>query len=43
MSTTTKPINQKARVLILPMVICEACSAVLPLLVVVDLSMEHLK
>ena len=42
MSTTTKPINQKAWFLILPMLICVAFSAVLPLMVVVNYSVQDI-
>ena len=34
MSTTTKPVNQKAWFLILPVLLCVAFSAILPLMVV---------
>ena len=42
MSTTTKPVNQKAWFLILPMLICVAFSAVLPLMVVVNYSVQDI-
>ena len=42
MSTTIKPVNQKAWFLILPMLICVAFSAVLPLMVVVNYSVQDI-
>ena len=36
MSTTTKPVNQKAWFLILPVILCVAFSAILPLMTVVN-------
>jgi glycerol transport system permease protein len=41
-STTTKPINQKAWWLVLPVVICVAFSAVLPLMTVVNYSVQDI-
>ena len=38
MSTTTKPVNQKAWFLILPVILCVAFSAILPLM----LSLIHI-
>ena len=35
-STTTKPVNQKAWLLILPVIICVAFSAILTLMTVVN-------
>ena len=40
MSTTTKPVNQKAWFLILPVILCVAFSAILPLMTVVNYSMQ---
>jgi glycerol transport system permease protein len=42
MSTTTKPVNQKAWFLILPMLICVAFSAIVPLMVVVNYSVQDI-
>ena len=42
MSTTTKPVNQKAWLLILPVIICVAFSAVLPLMTVVNYSVQDI-
>ena len=42
MSTTIKPVNQKAWFLILPMLICVAFSAVIPLMVVVNYSVQDI-
>jgi glycerol transport system permease protein len=42
MSTTTKPINQKAWFLILPVILCVAFSAVLPLMTVVNYSVQDI-
>ena len=42
MSTTTKPVNQKAWFLILPMLLCVAFSAILPLMVVVNYSVQDI-
>jgi glycerol transport system permease protein len=42
MSTTTKPVNQKAWFLILPVLICVAFSAILPLMVVVNYSVQDI-
>jgi glycerol transport system permease protein len=42
MSTTTKPVNQKAWWLVLPVVICVAFSAVLPLMTVVNYSVQDI-
>jgi glycerol transport system permease protein len=41
-STTTKPLNQKAWWLVLPVVICVAFSAVLPLMTVVNYSVQDI-
>ena len=40
MSTTTKPVNQKAWWLVLPVILCVAFSAVLPLMTVVNYSVQ---
>ena len=40
MSTTTKPVNQKAWFLILPVILCVAFSAILPLMTVVNYSVQ---
>ena len=42
MSTTTKPINQKAWFLILPVLICVAFSAIVPLMTVVNYSVQDI-
>jgi glycerol transport system permease protein len=42
MSTTTKPINQKAWFLILPVLLCVAFSAILPLMTVVNYSVQDI-
>jgi glycerol transport system permease protein len=42
MSTTTKPVNQKAWWLILPVFICVAFSAILPLMTVVNYSVQDI-
>jgi glycerol transport system permease protein len=42
MSTTTKPVNQKAWFLILPMLLCVAFSAIVPLMVVVNYSVQDI-
>ena len=42
MSTTTKPVNQKAWFLILPVIICVAFSAILPLMTVVNYSVQDI-
>ena len=42
MSTTTKPVNQKAWWLVLPVVVCVAFSAVLPLMTVVNYSLQDI-
>ena len=42
MSTTTKPVNQKAWFLILPVLLCVAFSAILPLMVVVNYSVQDI-
>src|SRR5688572_3161844 len=42
MSSTTKPVNQKAWLLILPVLICVAFSAVLPLMTVVNYSVQDI-
>ena len=42
MSTTIKPVNQKAWWLILPVIICVAFSAVLPLMTVVNYSVQDI-
>ena len=42
MSTTTKPVNQKAWWLVLPVVVCVAFSAVLPLMTVVNYSVQDI-
>jgi len=41
-STTTKPVNQKAWWLVLPVVICVAFSAILPLMTVVNYSVQDI-
>jgi glycerol transport system permease protein len=41
-STTTKPVNQKAWWLILPVIVCVAFSAVLPLMTVVNYSVQDI-
>jgi glycerol transport system permease protein len=41
-STTTKPVNQKAWWLVLPVVVCVAFSAVLPLMTVVNYSLQDI-
>jgi len=41
-STTTKPVNQKAWFLILPVLICVAFSAVIPLMTVVNYSVQDI-
>ena len=40
MSTTTKPVNQKAWFLILPVLLCVAFSAIIPLMTVVNYSVQ---
>ena len=40
MSVTTKPVNQKAWFLILPVLVCVAFSAILPLMTVVNYSLS---
>ncbi|OSZ74006.1 carbohydrate ABC transporter permease [Hydrogenophaga sp. IBVHS1] len=40
MSNTTKPVNQKAWFLVLPVIVCVAFSAVLPLMTVVNYSVQ---
>ena len=42
MSTTTKPVNQKAWWLVLPVVVCVAFSAVLPMMTVVNYSVQDI-
>ncbi|WP_157268569.1 carbohydrate ABC transporter permease [Azohydromonas aeria] len=42
MSTVVKPVNQKAWLLILPVIICVAFSAVLPLMTVVNYSVQDI-
>ena len=42
MSVTTKPVNQKAWFLILPVLICVAFSAILPLMTVVNYSVQDI-
>jgi len=42
MTTTTKPVNQKAWFLILPVFICVAFSAILPLMTVVNYSVQDI-
>ncbi|MDO9279138.1 MAG: sugar ABC transporter permease [Polaromonas sp.] len=42
MSTTTKPVNQKAWFLILPVLICVAFSAIVPLMTVVNYSVQDI-
>ena len=42
MSTTTKPVNQKAWWLVLPVIVCVAFSAVLPLMTVVNYSVQDI-
>src|SRR3954471_7803013 len=42
MSTTTKPVNQKAWLLILPVLLCVAFSAILPLMTVVNYSVQDI-
>ncbi|MEJ8822139.1 sugar ABC transporter permease [Variovorax humicola] len=42
MSTTTKPINQKAWWLVLPVLICVAFSAIVPLMTVVNYSVQDI-
>ena len=42
MSNTTKPVNQKAWLLILPVLICVAFSAILPLMTVVNYSVQDI-
>ena len=42
MSTTIKPVNQKAWFLVLPVLICVAFSAILPLMVVVNYSVQDI-
>ena len=42
MSTTIKPVNQKAWFLILPVLLCVAFSAILPLMVVVNYSVQDI-
>ena len=42
MSTTTKPVNQKAWFLILPVILCVAFSAILPLMTVVNYSVQDI-
>ena len=42
MSTTNKPVNQKAWFLILPVFICVAFSAILPLMTVVNYSVQDI-
>ena len=42
MSTTTKPVNQKAWLLVLPVLVCVAFSAILPLMTVVNYSVQDI-
>ncbi|MCO4089822.1 MAG: sugar ABC transporter permease [Limnohabitans sp.] len=42
MSATTKPVNQKAWFLVLPVVVCVAFSAILPLMTVVNYSVQDI-
>jgi glycerol transport system permease protein len=42
MSATTKPVNQKAWLLVLPVIICVAFSAILPLMTVVNYSVQDI-
>jgi glycerol transport system permease protein len=42
MSTTTKPVNQKAWFLVLPVIVCVAFSAILPLMTVVNYSVQDI-
>jgi len=42
MTTTTKPVNQKAWFLILPVLVCVAFSAILPLMTVVNYSVQDI-
>ncbi len=42
MSTTTKPVNQKAWFLILPVLVCVAFSAIIPLMTVVNYSVQDI-
>ena len=42
MSTTNKPLNQRAWLLILPVMLCVAFSAILPLMTVVNYSMQDI-
>src|SRR5512145_327881 len=42
MSVTTKPVNQKAWFLILPVLICVAFSAIMPLMTVVNYSVQDI-
>ena len=42
MSTTTKPVNQKAWWLVLPVLICVAFSAIIPLMTVVNYSVQDI-
>ncbi len=42
MSTTTKPVNQKAWLLVLPVIVCVAFSAILPLMTVVNYSVQDI-
>ena len=42
MSTTTKPVNQRAWLLVLPVIVCVAFSAILPLMTVVNYSVQDI-
>jgi len=42
MSATTKPVNQKAWFLVLPVIVCVAFSAILPLMTVVNYSVQDI-
>lgn len=42
MSSTTKPVNQKAWFLVLPVILCVAFSAILPLMTVVNYSVQDI-
>ena len=42
MSSTTKPVNQKAWFLVLPVILCVAFSAIVPLMTVVNYSVQDI-
>ena len=42
MSSTTKPVNQRAWLLVLPVIVCVAFSAILPLMTVVNYSVQDI-